>query len=148
MIKKYGGRTGRTPHMLNFRHYIQAVGGGDFTSRHGTVRGGLGGLTHGLVAAQGKNINFSCPSREWNLDPPVAVWHLYTPTLRCTFQYRAETRCYRSKQRTREGRLQTHNEFCIRKHTILAAYYQWQRLAGDEMRAKFTAAMETGVCTA
>ena len=58
MIKMYGGGTGRTPHMLNIRHYIQAVGGGRFTSRHGNARGGLGEPTHGLVAAQGQNINF------------------------------------------------------------------------------------------
>ena len=33
-------------------------GGGRFTSRHGNARGGLGEPTHGLVAAQGQNINF------------------------------------------------------------------------------------------
>jgi len=38
--------------------------GGGFTSRHGTARGGLGRPTYGLVVAQGKNINFPCPSRE------------------------------------------------------------------------------------
>lgn len=111
--------------------------GGVFTSRHGTARGGLGWPTHGLVAAQDKDINFPCPSREWNLDPLVAVWHLYAATLRCTFQYRAETRCYRSKQRTREGRLQAHNEFCLYQEThYLAVYYQWQRLAGWRNESK------------
>jgi hypothetical protein len=54
----YGGGTGRTPHMLNIRHYIRGGGGGRFTSRHGNARGGLGEPTHGLVAAQGQNINF------------------------------------------------------------------------------------------
>lgn len=52
-------------------------------------------------------------------------------TSRCTLQCRAETSCYRSKKRKREGRLQAHNEFCLYRQTqCLAVYYHWQLLAG------------------